>query len=45
MSYVKQQQQHLPQQYLIQAHLTDGRKASEVGYTAYIKKKKWERLG
>ena len=42
MSCVKQQQQHLPQRYLIQAHLTDGRKASEVGYTAYIKKKMGE---
>ena len=42
MSCVKQQQQHLPQRYLIQAHLTDGHKASEVVYTAYIKKKMGE---
>ena len=42
VSCVKQQQQHLPQRYLIQAHLTDGHKASEVVYTAYIKKKMGE---
>ena len=36
VSYVKQQQQHLPQRYFIQARLTDERKTSEVGRTACI---------